>query len=197
MFPQQTSAAVFVSRDQTIGGVSHGPEPRKDTPTSSPKHHPSDSMERQEMSLQRVEAQHWTGPSHSSHKHPKHSHHQEPHSDGGLPGIRVWGSYQTVFGQSSQWNDLSKQGPGRPPAATGWETTNSWSSHGVTSPFLRELDMEPFVDADKSVIVSHFHWPTSYCSPSPLVCQWADGRKSHLDAAFLLSSQNQTGKAKI
>lgn len=34
----------------------------------------------------------------------------------------------------------------------------SWRYAGVS----RELDMEPVADADKTVIVSHFHRPTSY-----------------------------------
>lgn len=37
-------------------------------------------------------------------------------------------------------------------------TVISWPRSAAS----REPDMEPFVDADKSVIVSHFHRPTSY-----------------------------------
>lgn len=92
-----------------------------------------------------------------------------------------------------------QEGPGRTRKDQDWLRDNqlmviSCRSFAVST----ELDMEPFVDADKSVIVSHFHRPTSSSRPSPPVCQPADGRKSDLDAAFfLLTSQKQTGKAQM
>lgn len=196
--PQQTSAAVFVSRDQTLWGASHGPRPRKDTPASSLKHQNSDSMERQEMSLQRVEVQHRTR---LCQKYPNNSPRQDM-EDSQLSGfgVRIRLRLGKVLHEGAERPQQTRTRKATP--AIGWETINSRSSHGLSLPFPESLTWSHlWTQTRASLWVISTDRPLITVRPHQSVSEQSEKKnkknKTDLDAAFFLTSRNKRRKVQI